>query len=431
MKPAVGKKVAVLGIGVSGFAGAVVLAEKGFQVFVSDQGNSEAVHTKAQALREKNIEVETGRHTIARLLSSDWVMISPGIPPTAEAVKVIRERGIPIYNEIEAASWFCPSRNIISVTGSSGKTTVSTLLGQVFEKWKGRSFVCGNIGNPWISENAKITSEDFVIVEVSSFQLSYCESFRPRVGLLLNLSPNHQDWHPDMEDYARAKLRLFHAQESGDTAIIRKADQKAYFPRYAFKGQVQYLDEPPASLKTDNPNEAAVRMTAAVFGCPQSIVDDVLKSFEGIEHRLEKIAEAAGVQYINDSKCTTTASLKWALEKFPDGRVILIAGGHPKSNDFESIKSLVRRKVKKAVLIGEARPLLKAAWENGSEFWETNDFQAAVNKAREFAAAGDTVLLSPACASFDMFQNYIERGKLFKQFVKEAVQNPAGVKAPS
>lgn len=425
MIPSAGKKAAVLGIGVSGFAGAVFLAEKGYDVFVSDQGNSESIRQKAEILRKKNIEVETGGHTLQRLLSSDWVMISPGIPPAAPAVKVLREKKIPVYNEIEVASWFNPARNVISVTGSSGKTTVTTLLGMVFEKWKGRSFVCGNIGNPWISEISKIKADDFVVVEVSSFQLHYCETFRPRVGLLLNLSQNHQDWHPDMEDYAKAKLRLFQAQKAEDVAIIRKADQKAYFPDYAFPGEVQYIDEPPAALKTDNPNETAVRMTAAVFGCPQAIVDEVLKSFQGIEHRLEKTAQADGVQYINDSKCTTTASLKWALEKFPDGRVILIAGGHPKSNDFESIKVLVKRKVKKAVLIGEARPLLRAAWQDSCTFWETDDFKAAVLKAREFAAAGDTVLLSPACASFDMFQNYMERGTLFKTIVKEITGNAA------
>ncbi len=157
MNPLPGKRVSVLGIGVSGFASAVFLAERGYQVFVSDQGKSESVLQKAKALQLLGVEVETGGHTLSRLISSDWAVISPGIPPAAPAVQALRGNNIPIYNEIEVASWFCPSLNVISVTGSSGKTTVTTLLGRVFEKWKGHSFICGNIGNPWISELRRLS----------------------------------------------------------------------------------------------------------------------------------------------------------------------------------------------------------------------------------------------------------------------------------
>ena len=204
-----GKKVSILGIGVSGAASAVFLASRGFEVFVSDQGDSVAVRARVELLKKRGIETETGGHTLSRITQSDWVVISPGIAPASPVVQELRSHSIPVFNEIEVASWFCPSENIIAVTGSSGKTTVSTLLGRVFQKAKGRSWVCGNIGNPWIAEMDSIQKNDFVIVEVSSFQLAYCESFRPRAALLLNLSPNHQDWHPDMQDYAQAKLRLF------------------------------------------------------------------------------------------------------------------------------------------------------------------------------------------------------------------------------
>lgn len=407
-----GKKVTVLGLGVSGTASALFLAQKGFEVFISDQGNSESVQQNAAALRKQGIATETGTHSTEKILQSDWIVISPGIPPTSAIVQQIRQRSLPIYNEIEVASRFCDSDNVIGVTGSSGKTTVTTLLGQVFKKAKGSSHVCGNIGNPWIGEISKIGKDDFVVVEISSFQLAYCETFRPKAGLLLNLSPNHQDWHSDMEDYAQAKLRLFANQRPDDYAILRRKDQEIYFPQFSFPGKVLYFD-----AESGNPNENAVRLTAKLFGCEEAVIQNVFQNFEGIEHRLEKVAVIDGVTYVNDSKCTTTASLVWALEKYPDQSVILIAGGHPKSDDFANARPQIERKVRKQILIGEARPLLRAAWQGLGETWESNDFQAAVKKAGELAKPGDTVLLSPACASFDMFRNYVERGNLFKTHV--------------
>lgn len=420
MKPP-GKKVSILGLGVSGYESALFLQRRGFQVFASDQGNSENLQKKAAELRKQGIETEIGGHTLSRLLESDWALISPGIAPNSSSARKISEKGIPLVSEIEVASWFCPSDQIVAVTGSSGKTTVTTLMGRVFEKLHGRSFTCGNIGNPWISEIEKIQPGDAVVVEVSSFQLNYCQTFRPKVGLLLNLSPNHQDWHPDMTDYARAKLRLFQNQKAEDAAIIRREDQQKYYPEYKFKSQIVYLED----FKAANPNEAAVRLVAQMFNVPQSVVNEVLQNFEGIEHRLEKFATREGVQFMNDSKCTTTASLAWALEKFPDHSVVLVAGGHPKSNDFANVRGLIQQKVKKAILIGEARPLLKEAWKNCTDFFETNDFQEAVKKAAQSAQAGDSVLLSPACASFDMFENYIERGKKFKWYVQEWITSQA------
>lgn len=419
-----GKNVAVLGIGISGFASAQFLASKNYKVFVSDQGNSELIQNKAAELRRQGIEAETGQHTISRLLECDWAVISPGIPPSSEVVQAFRKAGKPVHSEIEVAGWFCESKKIIAVTGSSGKTTVTTLLGRALSRLPGRTFVCGNIGNPWITEIPYIGKEDFVVLELSSFQLSYCQSFRPQTGLLLNLSQNHQDWHPDMVDYAAAKLRIFQNQTREDIAIIRRTDQAAYFPDFHFQSKILYIDDTAAGKENspagkENPNEYAVRLTARYWGCSDEQIDEVFRQFEGIEHRLEKAGTVDGVDYVNDSKCTTTSSLAWALEKYADGKVILIAGGHPKSNDFADVRNLVQKKVKKAVLIGEARPLLKEAWGKSCNFSETSNFKEALEMARAAAAAGDTILLSPACASFDMFQNYIERGKIFKSIVRE------------
>ena len=418
-----GKRVAVLGLGVSGFASALFLHEKGFEVFVSDKGAGAAICERAAALRGKGIEAETGTHTERRILEADWILISPGIPPASSVYQAAVRKKTPVLSEIEAASWYCPSPNIIAVTGSSGKTTVTTLLARVFQKAKGRAVSCGNIGNPWIAEVPKIKKDDFVILEVSSFQLMHCENFRPAVGILLNLSPNHQDWHRDMEEYAAAKLRLFRNQKSSDYAIFRRTDQECFFPHFPFRAQRIYLDQVPKA----DPNEQAVRLAAGIFGCSSGQVDEVLRRFEGIEHRLEKVTTAEGVAYINDSKSTTAASLAWALEKFPDASVILLAGGHPKSADFQTVRGLLHRKVKTAVLIGEARPLLRAAWEGACPVLEADDFRTAVQKAKGAARAGDTVLLSPACASFDMFKNYEERGAVFKKIVFELTAHSAQV----
>lgn len=409
--PPVGKKAAVLGLGISGTQSALFLKQKGFEVFASDGGSSPALADRVRELTSKGIAAESGAHSIDKILACDWALISPGIPPTAPVYLELKKAGKPVYSEIEAASWFCSSQNIIAVTGSSGKTTVSTLISRVIAKKYGRVFLCGNIGNPWIGELSKIMPEDYVVLELSSFQLMHCEKFHAKAAVLLNLSPNHQDWHPDMQDYADAKVRIFNNQETGDHAIFREKDRELFFADYPFAGKMYAFDMSSGA----NPNEDVVRLVAKIFDCPQESVDRVLAEFEGIEHRLEKAAQSGGVTFVNDSKCTTTASLAWALEKFPDGKVLLLAGGHPKSNDFADIRDLVGKKVKKAFLIGEAQPLLKEAWKGVCPMAEPGDFESAVTEAFHAASSGDTVLLSPACASFDMFKNYIERGNVFKK----------------
>lgn len=414
-----GKKVAVLGLGKSGFESARFLHAQGFQVFVSDSGKGSAVDERAAGLGNEGIEFETGGHSVSRILNCDWILISPGIPPTAPVYQAVREKGLPVWSEVEVASWFCPSEKIIAITGTSGKTTVTTLLVQSFEKTKGRTIGCGNVGNPWIGEISKIQPDDFVVLELSSFQLAHCRRFRPHAGVLLNLSPNHQDWHPNMDDYVAAKLKMFERQTADDFAFVRQADRHRFFPNYPFQAKVFYFDEAQSPGGGTNPNHEAVRQVAQRFGCEQGVVEDVLKNFQGIEHRMERVASIHGVTYINDSKSTTSASLAWALRQLGNKKVILLAGGHPKGSDFDSVRALVRQKVKKAILIGEARPLLRAAWAGSCLLEEAQDFYSAVKTAEQNAEPGDAVLLSPACASFDMFKNYEERGRRFKEIVAE------------
>ncbi len=418
-----GKKVTVLGLGKSGYQGALFLKALGYQVFVSEFGSSQALQELAARLRNDGIEVETGGHTYEKILVSDWILISPGIAPKTPVYRILLEKGKPVFSEIEVASWFSKASKVIAVTGSSGKTTVTTLIARCFEACGYPTVCCGNIGNPWIGELGRIGKETVVVLELSSFQLQQCCDFRPDVGVLLNISPNHLDWHKDMEEYLQAKLRMFVKQKPEDFAVIRRSDQDSLFPQFKFPGKKIYFDDTPSV----NPNEAVVRKVTSLLSLDPKKVEEVLKGFSGIEHRLEKVATLQGVEYVNDSKATTTASLAWALEKFKDASVHLIAGGIAKSRDYDTIRELIGRKVKKAYLIGEAAPLLEEAWRGKTELLTARDFREAFEAASSFAAPGDTVLLSPACSSFDMFKNYQERGLRFK----ELTHAKASGKAPT
>ncbi|MDD5216996.1 MAG: UDP-N-acetylmuramoyl-L-alanine--D-glutamate ligase [Candidatus Omnitrophica bacterium] len=414
-----GNKVAILGLGVSGYQSALFLKEKGFDLWVSDNQVSEMLRQRAGVLEQNGIPVEIGSHNHKKILQSDWILISPGISPASEIYRAVSEKRVPILSEIEVASWFCPTERIIAVTGTCGKTTVTTLISQVLARAGLRVHCGGNIGNPWIGELQKISTEDVVVLELSSFQLQHCRYFKPHVGILLNISSNHEDWHKDIREYAAAKIKLFENQTSTDYAIINGQDQKRYFPEARFLSRVIYFDQEMKKTGSANPNESVIRLATSLFGCESKIVEDVLSGFHGIAHRLELFHSSKGVQYVNDSKSTTLASLKWALNKYPNKRVVLIAGGHPKSRSFEDAKDLIAQKVKKLILIGEARDLLREQWKGASPIFETDDFKEAIAEACRFAETGDVVLLSPACASFDMFKNYEDRGNQFKILVSE------------
>ncbi len=410
-----GKKVCVLGLGVSGAASAEFLRRQGYEVWGSDGGVSQAVIERLEGLRELGIQGEVGAHSLESILACDWILISPGIPPFAPIYREIQKSGLPILSEIEVASRFFPSERVIAVTGTCGKTTMATLLARLLNSAGMKAVACGNIGNPWISELETLGGEGYAILELSSFQLEHCESFRPSIGILLNLSPNHEDWHEDSAAYTRAKLRLFQAQESGDFALVRPVDERTYFPQHSFAGKVLYFGETPDA----NPQAEVLGAVASILKIQEPHAQDTLRRFEGIEHRLEAFQKTDGVIYVNDSKSTTTSSLAWALNKYPDHSVILIAGGHPKSKDFGDIRDLLARKVKRAVLVGEAKALLRESWQGACALEDSENFEDAVRRACAKAVNGNVVLLSPACASFDMFKNYEERGKFFKSLVSK------------
>jgi len=421
MKSAVGTKVVVLGLRDTGTLSAFYLHGKGYQVFASDLADTEDVRANFKKLSGSGIHAECGKHSFDEILAADWMLISPGISPRSKIYQAIQASKKPVYSEIEVASWFSRAKTVVAVTGSCGKTTTATLLSKIIEASGHQVVLCGNVGNPWIGELSGINPETVVVLEVSSFQLMHCENFAPSIGLFLNAYPNHMDWHADMREYVHAKLNLFRAMKCGDVMICRKEDEKNLFPDFKAAVRRVYFDERPAS----NPNEAALLCAADALGCPAALVQKTISEFRGLEHRLEKFAERDGVVFINDSKATTTASLAWALEKFGDKTVVLICGGKYKTDvkDFQTLREWIGRKVRYAILIGVARPLMKEAWQGMVEMAEAESIDEACRLAIEKAQQGDTVLLSPACASFDMFRNYQERGNLFKEIIQKRLRS--------
>lgn len=413
MIPPRGQKVSILGLGVSGTQSSLFLKRQGYDIYASDSRDHEDLKKVKEQLSQLNILVDLGFHDLERILGSDWIVISPGISPFSELVKKISERAVPIYSDIEVASWYSASKNIVAVTGTAGKTTMASLLTHLFRHEGRRVFCCGNIGNPWISEIEQIYAEDIIVLELSSFQLFYCQSFKPHVGILMNISPNHLDWHLKVEHYLASKLNLFKFQIPSDFAILRQQDQRAFFPDLKFPAQAIYFDQD----SPISPSASVLREVARIYGFPQQSADLVLKEFPGIEHRLERVGRFQEVEYINDSKCTTPLSLSWALRRYPDGKVLLLAGGRAKSKDFESLREPLARKVKKIFLFGESRDYIAKAWAQSAPIQMFNQFDRAIEQASKEAESGDIVLLSPACASFDMFKNYEERGRLFKERV--------------
>ncbi len=412
----VGKKVTVLGLGESGYQSALELKKLGFQVFATDKSENQVLRERVKTLIQKGIEAECGAHSLDRVQSSDWILISPGIPPQSEVYQTVLKSKKPVFSEIEAASWFCSSKNIVAVTGSCGKTTTVTLIERIL-KAAGRDVVlCGNIGNPWIGELNKIKPDTWVVLEVSSFQLKHCRTFAPHIGILLNIHPNHLDWHPTIEDYSASKLKIFEKMQSSDWMLVQKSDEEKYGP---FNSAARKLYLKPEG--TESLLENAARQTAEILKIHSDVSKQVLQSFEGLEHRLEKFWEQGGIQAVNDSKSTTPASLIWALERYPDKSVVLITGGRVKTPSFKECLPTLRQKEKKIIVIGEARDMMLKEWHELSP-QAAESLESACHLARSFAQQGDTLLFSPACSSFDMFKSYIDRGNQFKALIRQTIK---------
>ena len=403
-----GKKITVVGLARSGVSCANLLHRIGARVGVTDACDTALTRAAAAALCSGEISLELGRHTREFISGSDMVVVSPGVCPQSPAFIFAAQAGIPVVGEIEIGYLLCPAP-VIAVTGSSGKTTVTTLIGEVLRASGKKVFVCGNIGAPFCGEVEKAAADDLVCLEVSSFQLETIRAFRPRIAVILNLSKNHLDRYNGMEEYLEAKKRIFLNQQEDDFLLLNPSDRLLSGLDKQARSRTVYFPQEEGL----NPNQSAVKAAVSLLGVDAGICEGVFKDFRGIEHRFEFVGEKSGVKFINDSKATTAESALWALNNIA-GRVFLIAGGRDKGCDYSVIAEAARRKVKKAFLIGEAKEAIRGSLGGYVPVEYALDMSDAVRKAFQAASAGDYVLLSPMCSSFDMFTSYEERGRIFK-----------------
>jgi UDP-N-acetylmuramoylalanine--D-glutamate ligase len=407
------KKITIVGIARSGLACANLLAGLGADISLTDSSDNETTRLNVLRLKFQDIKVELGRHSPELIKGRDIIVVSPGVPDTALPVIWANDFKIPVISEIEVAWILCPA-TVIAITGTNGKTTVTTLIGEVLKAKGKKAFVCGNIGRPFCAEVDKVTQDDFVSLEVSSFQLERILTFKPKISVVLNLSRNHLDRYSDMEAYLKAKKRILMNQDSSDYAVLNFEDDIIRGLAADAKAQVAYFSKD----NFLNLNQAAVMAVGSILGIGKDLILNVFREFKGVEHRLEEVAQINNIKFINDSKATTVDATVWALQNL-DSPIVLIAGGREKGNDYSTILDLARKKVKKIILLGEAREKMAAAFGPWLAVEEAVTLPEAVARACASAVPGDCILLSPMCKSFDMFADYEERGRVFKQAVRE------------
>lgn len=449
-----GKKTVVVGLARSGLAVARFLAARGARVTVTDRAGEQQLGAFAEEARRLPVDLELGGHRTATFEAADLIVISPGVPHTIEPLNRARQKGIPVIGEIELAARFI-RKPILAVSGTNGKTTTTELLGGMLAAGGRRVYVGGNIGRPLIDIAGRDDELDAVVAEISSFQLDTSITFRPHVAVLLNITPDHLDRYDSMEAYAASKGRLFMNQESGDFAVCNGGDDLVQGQCGSVKSRLlNFYSRPclcggpgqgaiitPRQIAVVIPevvdgrielgrttligphnreNIAAACLAALAAGVDLKAVQKALDEFQALPHRLEPVGEVNGVTFINDSKATNVDAVIRALECFK-GPVILILGGRNKGYDFSALYAHVQARVKRLIAIGESRDEVLAALQTApSQGSETAvDMADAVRRAYAAADPGDTVLLSPACASFDMFANYAERGDVFRRSVGE------------
>ncbi|MFA6355694.1 MAG: UDP-N-acetylmuramoyl-L-alanine--D-glutamate ligase [Candidatus Omnitrophota bacterium] len=432
-----GKKVTVAGLAKSGMAAALLLKRRGARVWATDSGRSAALIKHGRLLKKRGITVELGKHSPSFIEGKDLVVISPGVPDDSPVLQWAGRFKVPVIGEIELGYLCCPAP-IVAVTGTNGKSTTTTLIGEILKKGGKHAVVCGNIGNPFCGEIAKMRKDSIVVLEVSSFQLESIRSFRPHVAVMLNISQNHFDRHPGLAAYMKAKARVFENQDGKDWAVfnnddplVRKLRTKTkaralFFSRRKKTPQMPCGEEDLRIKGAHNiENILACLQVASIFGIKPEKVRQALKGFKGLEHRFEHVSDIRGVEFINDSKGTTVLATIMALESCVKP-VILIAGGHDKGSDFRKAREAVGSKVKRLVLIGEAKEKIREHLSGVAPYVFAGTMDDAVKKAFAGAAKGDCVLLSPMCASFDMFRNFEQRGKVFKRIVRSIGGRAAG-----
>jgi len=439
-----GMRIAVIGLGLSGRAAVRYLLACGAEVVVSDnRSEPEFVAGEGGFLQETGVAWEAGGHRSAFFAGVDMVFVSPGVPLDLPLLQELRRRGVPIVGELAVAAPVL-SDPVIAITGTNGKTTVTTLIGQLLQGAGKNVFVGGNIGTPLFRHLLDETAADAVVLEVSSFQLDTAGSFRPDIALLLNITPDHIDRHGSLAGYSRAKLKIFANQGAADTAIVNGDDPLCRQALAAIAGRVLLFGHSAdcrARIEGDRivlawqeeeiydlagsrmanaiglMNAAAAILAARTAGCSREDILAGLLAFQPLRHRVEEVAEIDGITYYDDSKATNTGAVLAALAQVA-GKVVLIAGGRDKGEDYALLQDGVRDKARRVILIGEAADQIAAALAGTVTLDRAATMEEAVRKAQAAARPGDVVLLSPACASFDMFTGYAQRGDVFAAAVR-------------
>ncbi|GAB4267589.1 UDP-N-acetylmuramoyl-L-alanine--D-glutamate ligase [Thermincola ferriacetica] len=441
------KRVLVVGIGKSGLAVAGFLAGKGASVTITDKKARQDLGQAVNSL-PKEVTVAAGAYPEVTPDSFDMVVTSPGVPLTEQPLRQALERKVPLLSELELAYRFARSP-IVAITGTNGKTTTTTLTGEIFKAAGRRVLVGGNIGLPLVAEVEKYAREDIIVAEVSSFQLECIHRFKPKVSIILNFTPDHLDRHGTFENYILAKARIFENQGPEDFAVLNFDDPKVAAWAEQVKAQVIFFSrrhklEKGVYVRQDRiiidlgqgskdvcsvkdifirgnhnlENALAATAAAATLGVEPEVIAEVLRTFRGVPHRMEHVAEIDGVAYINDSKGTNPDAAMKALDSY-DQPLVLIAGGRNKGSDFTAFAAKVREKVRALVVLGEcADEIIESMNKVGfSNIYRAHTLEEAVRKAAEVANPGEIVLLSPACASWDMFKDFEQRGEKFKEVV--------------
>lgn len=448
------KSFSVIGAARSGVAAAKMLKSRGYDVFLSDSSPEEKINTDfVKEIRQNKIDHEFGEHS-ERVFESECMIVSPGVPQDSDVIQKSISMGIEVISEIEAASWFCKGK-IISVTGTNGKTTTTTLIGEILNDAGVTAYACGNIGLAFSDVVDRMNEHDAAVVETSSFQLDNIKNFKPDVSVLMNITPDHLDrYEHSYQKYIESKLRVFENQDENDyfvfnydDEIIRdnlREDIKAKMVPFSINEDISGMYDSGAFLKegsiiyfyylgqeniieTDKLiikgphniyNAMASVISAKIFNIKKEFIEKTLREFKGVEHRVEFVRELNGIKFYNDSKATNVNSVWYALQGFSEP-IVLILGGKDKGNDYTEIINEVKKHVKHIIAIGSSKDKVYEFFKNIVPVTKADKFYEAIQKAYSNADKDNVVLLSPACASFDMFDNYEHRGKEFKRIVNE------------
>jgi UDP-N-acetylmuramoylalanine--D-glutamate ligase len=445
-----GKKVLVVGLGKSGLAAALFLRKRGAQVTVSDIRSAEALGRDIPALLEEGIMVEAGGHGLLTFRRQDLIIVSPGVPMDTPELVQVQNFGLPVIGELELAARYLRGQ-ILAITGSNGKTTTTALCGEILKAASLPTLVGGNIGVPVVGLIDESTDDSWSVLEVSSFQLESTQQFRPHIAVILNITPDHLDRHGSLENYANAKEKIFAAQTAEDFLVLNAdnahtsgAASRAKSQVYWFSiehpvkqgawvegGHVVYrsvkgaaiekilpLSEIPLKGDHNIENVLAATCAARLAGVSAETIRAAVKNFRAVEHRLEFVATINGVDYYNDSKATNVDATAKAIAAFPGG-VHLILGGKDKNSDYRELSPLLRERVRAVYTIGAAAQKIESHLRGVVTIQSTENLDKAIHAASNAARPGEIVLLAPACSSFDQFENYEQRGRIFKELVLE------------